>query len=48
MRKLTDKQYDMLINLITDFGYVSEVSCALLASFMGLFVGFLVFFFFKR
>ena len=48
MRKLTDKQYDVLINLITDIGYVSEVSVSLLAVFMGLFVGFLVFYFLKR
>lgn len=48
MRKLTDKQYEMLINLITDINYVSEVSVSLLAVFMGLFVGFLVFYFLKR
>ena len=48
MMKLTDKQYDVLINLITDIGHVSEVSVSLLAVFMGLFVGFLVFYFLKR
>lgn len=48
MRKLTDKQFEMLINLITDINYFSEVSVSLLAVFMGLFVGFLVFYFLKR